>query len=245
MTKSELIAVLERLEEYYRNFYSGIDKERVVNAWYPMFRDDDPALVNRAAVVYICTEKFAPTVSGIKGIMAELRMEGQMTEMQAWGKIRDAVTGSTNRNEASREFTKLPPILRKIVANPSTLISWRNVSEDTFEGVIASNFQRSYREHAKREAVYYAIPGQLQAEQAWRVEGPGEDLALPEPEIEKTISQVVEEANEKAAEHGMTMTEELREKHSSRLDSFFTPITKDEKRIIQRREERKGERFLK
>ena len=244
MQKKELITVLERLEEYYRNFYSGVEKERVLNAWYPMFRDDDPAEVNRAVVVYICTEKFAPTVAGIKTIMAENRMAGQMTEMQMWSKVRDAVDGSQNRSAAAEEYAKLPPILRKVVGSPSQLISWRKVSEDTFEGVIASNCQRSYRELAKREAVYYAIPGQLQAEQNWRVDGPRDEIALPAPMITKTISQVVEEANSKAAEHRI-LTDELRQKHASGLDAFLAPMTKDEKRIVEKREEKKAERFLK
>ena len=244
MQKKELVTVLERLEEYYRNFYSGIEKERVFNAWYPMFKDDDTAEVNRAVIVYICTEKFAPTVAGIKTIMAENRMAGQMTEMQMWSKVRDAVDRSLNRADAAEQYAKLTPILKKVVGSPSQLISWRKVSEDTFEGVIASNCQRSYRELAKREAVYYAIPGQLQAEQDWRVNGPQEEIALPAPEITKTISQVVEEANAKAAEH-RTGADDLREKHSSRLDAFMAPMTKDEKRLVEKREEKKAERFLK
>ena len=188
MTKQELIAVMERLEEYYRNFYSGGDKQRVLDAWYPMFRDDDASEVNRAVVAYICTEKFAPTVAGIKTIMAENRMAGQMTEMQAWQKIRDAVDFSTNREEARKQYDQLSPLLKKLAGSPSQLISWRKVNEDTFEGVIASNVQRSYRELARREAVYYAIPGQLQQEQTWRVEGPKEQAALPEAEKPKKLN---------------------------------------------------------
>ena len=244
MQKKELIAVLERLEEYYRNFYSGTDRERVLNAWYPMFRDDPADEVNRAVIAYICTEKFPPTVAGIKTIMAENRMAGQMTEMQAWGKIREAVDKADNRTEAAKAYLGLPPILQKIVGNPSQLISWQDVSDDTLEGVIASNIQRSYRELAKREAVYYAIPGQLQAEQTWRVDGPQNKVALPEPEIVRTIDDVVREANEKAAEHGMVMTDELREKHSARLDAFMKPVTKMDLKAVEFRENRKAERYL-
>ena len=68
MTKQELADVMTRLEEYYRGFYSGVEKERVFRAWYPMFQDDDAGEVNRAVISYICTEKFAPTIAGIKSI---------------------------------------------------------------------------------------------------------------------------------------------------------------------------------
>ena len=69
--------------------------------------------------------------------------------------------------------------MKRVVVSPSQLITWRKIDEATFEGVIASNVQRSYRELARREAVYYAIPGQLQAEQQWRIEAPEEEKALP------------------------------------------------------------------
>lgn len=244
MLKKELITVLERLEEYYRNFYYGSDKERVLNAWYPMFRDDEAGEVNRAAITYICTEKYAPSVAGIKTIMAENRMAGQMTEMEAWNQIRKAIDAANGRTQAAEAYAKLPPILRKLVCEPNRLRVWFRCDDNTLEGVIASNIQRSYRELAKREAVYYAIPGQLQSEQEWRVKGPKEVTALPEPEITKTISQVVEEANTKAAEH-RTLTDELRKKHASGLDAFLAPMSKDEKRIVERREDKKAERFLK
>ena len=183
MTKQELAAVMERLEEYYKNFYSGGDKQRVLDAWYPMFKDDESGEVNRAVIAYICTEKFAPTVAGIKTIMAENRMAGQMTEVEAWQNVRDAVNYSTSRDQAKVQYEKLPPLLKRLVGSAGQLVSWLKISEDTFEGVIASNFQRSYRELARREAVYHAIPGQLQAEQRWRVEGPKEQpQPLPKPQ---------------------------------------------------------------
>ena len=188
MTPKELSAVMDRLEKYYRNYYAGTDKKEVFAAWFEMFKDDDPAEVNRAVVAYICTNTFPPTVAGIKTLMAENRMAGQMTEMQAWQKIRDAVDFSTNRDEARKQYDQLSPLLKKLAGSPSQLISWRKVNEDTFEGVIASNVQRSYRELARREAVFYAIPGQLQAEQTWRVEGPKEQAALPEAEKPKKLA---------------------------------------------------------
>ena len=180
MTQEELMKLMDRLEKYYRNFYADTNKPEVFNAWYAMFKDDDFQEVSRAVVAYICTEKFAPTVAGIKTIMAENRMAGQLTEIEAWGIVRDAVDYSTNRSEALEQWRKLAPIIKKLVGSPSQLLAWRKVSDDTFEGVIASNIQRSYRELARREAVYHAIPGQLQAEQKWRVEGPKEQSALPE-----------------------------------------------------------------
>ena len=217
---------------------------QVLNAWYGMFKDDDFREVNRAAITYICTQNYPPTVAGLKTIMAENRMAGQMTEMQAWNKIRKAINDAGSRNDAIEAFSKLPSILQKLVCEPAQLRQWRVCDDNTLEGVIASNAQRSYRELARREAVWYTIPGQLQQEQTWRVDAPG-PIALPEPEVRRSVSEIVEHANAKASEHGMIMTDELREKHSGRLDAFIAPMTAEEKKIVAKREEMRAERYLK
>ena len=240
MKKTEMITVLERLEEYYRNFYNGTDKERVLNAWFPMFQDDPADEVNRAVVVYICTEKFAPTVSGIKNIMAENRMAGQMTEMQAWSKIRDAIKNAGDRYTAAEAFGKLPAILQKLVDTPTRLRDWRQCSDDTLEGVIASNVQRSYRELAKREAVWFAIPGQLQVEQGWRVDAP-ELIALPEPpkqmSHDERFAKMDEDAKTYREKYLAPQTESLAEK----VSAFKAPFTDNELKMMaakQRYEEK-------
>ena len=223
MKKTEMITVLERLEEYYRNFDNGTDKERVLNV-----------------VVYICTEKFAPTVSGIKNIMAENRMAGQMTEMQAWSKIRDAIKKAGDRYTAAEAFGKLPAILQKLVDTPNRLRDWRQCSDDTLEGVIASNVQRSYRELAKREAVWFAIPGQLQVEQGWRVDAP-EQTALPEPpkqlSHDERFAKMDEDAKAFREKYLDPQTESLAEK----VSAFKAPFTDNELKMMaakQRYEEK-------
>jgi len=188
MTKLELGKVLELLESYYKGFYSGNDKVKVFEAWYPMFQDDDAAEVNRAVVAYICTEKFAPTVAGIKGLMAEERMRGQMTEMEAWSSVREAIDKSSTKTKAIEAYNALSPVVRKVCGSPSMLAYWYKLTDQELETVVASNVQRSYREWARREAVYYAIPGQLQSKQQWRL-GSEEKVALPpkpeQPKFEK------------------------------------------------------------
>lgn len=246
MTPKELSEIMNRLEKYYKNFYSGLDKKEVFAAWYDMFRDDDAGEMMKASVIYIRTNAYPPTVAGIANIMSENRLAGQMTEMEAWNRIRKAIDNANDRPNAAEAYAKLPPLLKKLVCDPNRLRTWYRCDDNTLEGVVASNIQRSYRELARREVVYNALPGQLQAEQSWRVEGPKEQTALPEPhQMEKTISQVVEEANARSAEHGMIMTDELRRKHASRLDGFFTPMTEAEKKLIEKRETEKAERYLK
>lgn len=237
MKKTEMITVLERLEEYYRNFYNGTDKERVLNAWFPMFQDDPADEVNRAVVVYICTEKFAPTVSGIKNIMAENRMAGQMTEMQAWSKIRDAIKKAGDRYTAAEAFTALPAILQKLVDTPNRLRDWRQCSDDTLEGVIASNVQRSYRELAKREAVWFAIPGQLQVEQGWRVDAP-EQTALPEPPKQLSHDERFAKMDEDAKAYREKYLDPQTESISEKVSAFLQPMTDAELKMFEAKAKR-------
>lgn len=233
MTKEEMIAVLERLEEYYRNFYGGTDKERVLNAWYPMFQDDPAEEVTRAVVGYICTEKYAPTVSGIKTIMAENRMAGQMTEIQAWGRIRKAIDKADDRYSAAEEFAKLPAILKKLVSDPSQLRAWRKCSDDTIEGVIASNVQRSYRDLAKREAVWYAIPGQLQHEQTWRVDDYLGQISLPEPIKQLTHEERFERMDQDAKAYREKYITQTGQDLSEKVDAFRQPMKDAELKMFE------------
>ena len=64
------------------------------------------------------------------------------------------------------------------------------------------------------------------------------------PGKQMTISEIVETANLLSAAHGMKMTEELRKKHAEQVTRFLVPMTKIEIKIVEKREENKGKRFL-
>ena len=185
MTENEIIKVLGLLETAYgvKKFYADTDKGKVVYLWSVIFREEDAVEVNRAVVDCISTLQFAPTIADIKQRIAQSRMEGQPTEMEAWQVVRRAVEDANSREESQTAYNNLSPILQKVVGSPSQLRAWRKVGDEDFETVVASNVMRSYRELAKREAGYYALPGQLQATQQWRIEGPKLDAlpAAPEP----------------------------------------------------------------
>lgn len=244
MTIQELAIVMQKLESYYKNFFSGTEKEKILHDWYPYFREDDVREVNRAVMIYTCTSTFAPTIAGIKMLMAEYRQQGQKTEMEAWQDIRTAVENSGTRRDAVNEYSKLSPIIQKVVGSPSQLTAWRKVSDDTFEGVIASNIQRSYRELAKREAAFYAIPNQMRETEGWRIDGPQNLEALPAPEGTKSVDDILRESYEGAAAGGMTMTEELREKNAAKVEDFLKPVTKAEKKLVEERDRARQERYL-
>ncbi len=226
MTIENIGTMLELLETAYgESFYKGTNREKTLRLWSVMFRDDEPKEVLIAVKSCIATLQYPPKVADIKSRIAQNRMAGQLTEMEAWSKIREAVKNACTSVDANTAFLCLPEILQKCVGTPSQLRSWHGVSADTFEGVIASNVQRNYRELARREATYNALPKDMQAAQNWMVEEPKNVTMLPEP-AEKSIGEIIEEANDKSAENrNITMTNELKGKHADRVSAFLTPLT--------------------
>lgn len=58
------------------------------------------------------------------------------------------------------------------------------------------------------------------------------------------ISEVIETANRLSAANGMQMTEDLRRKNAERVTRFLVPMTSIEIKIVEKREEKKGQRYL-
>lgn len=236
MTEQEIIKVLGLLETAYgqKRFYADTDKKSVVYLWSVMFREDEAVEVNRAVVNCISTLQFPPTIADIKTRLAEARMAGQMTEMEAWGLVSEAVNNANGRKEAQEAFDQLPAILRKVVSKPEQLRAWRKVSDESFETVVASNVIRSYRELAKREAGYYALPIQVRDKEAWMIEAPTYE-ALPAPEeTPKLEGEAYREAQ------GLQV-----QTSQEKLDAFLRPVTEGDIKALQFREQQKFERIFK
>ena len=95
MNEQDFSKIMERLEDFYPNFYAGRDKKKVFFLWYPLFKNDATEDVARAVTICICTLKFAPTVAEIKQQMAESRLEDQPTAIEAFQVISAAVKKSS------------------------------------------------------------------------------------------------------------------------------------------------------
>ena len=239
MTEQELGKVMKLLEKYYKNFYAGMNKEEVFAAWYPLFKDDDAKAVERAVVEVVCTLRFPPTVADIKTQMAEDRLEDQMTPLEAFQKISEAVDNADGRMMAGVAFNELPPILRKIVGNPSQLISWRHVSEETFHTVIMSAIRSSYEILAKREVKYYALPEGVRKAAGWRIEGK-EMVALPEPKETRTLDDLLDDMDRETAEYREREGMVKNEAYNDRVAEFLKPVTKEDIARVEFREQQKG-----
>ena len=206
---------------------------KVANLWSVMFQDDEPKEVLLAVKNCIATLSFPPRVADIKSRIAQSRLDGQMTEMEAWSEVRKAVNDSGTYSDANKAFLGLPAILQKCVGTPSMLKAWHQVSIDTFEGVIASNFLRSYRETAKNEAMYNALPKDMQSEQSYLNPTPKEVTMLPEPAPQKTFEERDIEMNIEAQVYRERQGIEANPEYGSKVADFLKPMTDTELKMFE------------
>lgn len=240
MTVQDVASMLQLLESNYgQRFYDGVNKEYVLKTWSAMFRDDDPALVMQGVKNCINTMPYKPTIADIRKRMSQARMQGQMTEIQAFQAIQQAVEKSYGREDAVKQFAALPPILQELVCTPSQLRSWRLVNEDTFQSVVMSVIARSYRELAQREADFHALPKDLQQAEGWMLPKGTPAEALPQPVKEKTLDEMEAEQERKSEafreRFGITPNPE----YADRVAAFVSPMTDEDRKRMDETERAK------
>ena len=239
MTQKDIEKVMDLLVAAYgEKAYPTADPKqmaKVSSLWSVMFAEDDPAEVLLAVKNCIATSPYAPHVSDIKSRIAQSRIAGQMTEMEAWINIRKAIKKAGTSAEANQAFSEMPQILRKVVGEPGTLKEWRGVSLDTLEGVIASNCQRSYRELAKTEATFNALPKDIQRKSSWMVSEP-EPTMLPEPKPQKTHEERFADMDADAAEYRRKYVLPQSQDMTDRVNAFIAPMTDSERKLMEARQ---------
>ena len=171
MTIFNIGEMLTLLEAAYgkSKVYAESTKEDIMQLWETMFKDDDPAEVAVAVKDCIATLQFPPRIADIKSRIAQGRMAGQPTEMEAWALVYKAIMESTRIGKAQTMFDALPPIAQDLVAMPEQLLDWHDVPGDKLTTVVASNFMRSYKTKAERQASYHALPTDIQKHEAWKL----------------------------------------------------------------------------
>ena len=129
-----------------------------IRNWHSFFEHDSFELVEAAVRAYIATstERFMPNVGQIKEQIRKLTAPEQMSEAEAWTRIKKAL--SNGLYGAEEEYAKLPHVLQRLVGSPSRLREWAQMDADTVESVIGSNIQRSYRAISAQEAEWAKLP---------------------------------------------------------------------------------------
>lgn len=164
MTREETLAIMSILKAAYPSFYKDMkrsDAESVVGLWAAMFADEPAELVATAVKAHIATDDkgFPPHIGAIKAAIGKIMQPEEMTEIEAWALVEKAVRNMQFGSDA--EFYKLPEICQRLVGSPQQLREWGQMDSETVGGVVASNFQRSYRARAKYEREQMAMPSDV------------------------------------------------------------------------------------
>ena len=161
MTREESARILMELGTNYPDTDKGKSREAMsakVNLWASMFAEEPFALVQAAVRAYIAnsTERFAPNIGQIKEQIRKLTHPDELTEGEAWALVQKAMQNSAYN--AAEEFSRLPPLVRKVIGSASNLRAYAMMGEAEALTVFSSNFQRGYRTAQSREAAMEKTP---------------------------------------------------------------------------------------
>jgi hypothetical protein len=143
----------------YRNFYKDLTKEeaeQLIDLWAELFESDPVNQVTEAVKSLIYSLQFPPTIADVKGKLSLINTKPSMSAVEAWGLIAEATQDSLYNSV--EQFNKLPALVQRLVGSPTQLKEWATMDSDIVNSVVASNFQKSYREVAIVEKEYQALP---------------------------------------------------------------------------------------
>ena len=166
MNREETLKIMAVLKAAYPNYYRGMtpkDATGIVGLWQEMFDGDPYELVAAAVKALLASDEkgFPPHIGAVKTKLRSLTDRNRMTEGEAWGLVRTALSRSLYRSR--EEFDKLPKEIQRLVGSPNQLREWAMMDVDTVQSVIASNFQRSYRAREASDREYEALPADVKA----------------------------------------------------------------------------------
>lgn len=158
---AKLMAVLETAYPMFYAKKTQQEREDAIRLWAEMFAEEPAEVVAMAvkALIKSRVSTFPPGIGEITEKIHQITQPEQMTELEAWSLVAKAVSNSAYNS--GEEFRKLPPVVQRLVGTPAQLKQWAVMDSETFNSVVASNFQRSYKVRAKNERDYLALPSSV------------------------------------------------------------------------------------
>ncbi len=152
MTIQETATVFQILQGAYPSWKPNRD---TLVAWSALFVDEPAETVVAGVKAFIAsdTKGFAPTIGQIKSVIHT--PPDQLSESEAWALVYKAIQNGIYG--CFIEFEKLPPIIQKVIGDPTQLRSWALLTEG-LDTVVASNFMRSYRTELERQRINASLP---------------------------------------------------------------------------------------
>jgi len=162
MTREETKKIVMVIASTYPNWHP-MDMSFTVDAWTSMLDGFSYQQISTALKAFILTDTsgFAPSVGQLIGLLDRVGNNQELSEMEAWSLVSDALRRSTYYAES--EFEKLPDVVQKAVGSPSILRNWAQTDTQSVENVIQSNFMRTYRTELARSRELRKMPDDVGA----------------------------------------------------------------------------------
>lgn len=192
ITEEQFKTLVRAMKSVYRD-PAFIANNEAFNMWFALLKDLSYEELSFAVKTWMQTEEKEPTVAGLR-IKANDAKPMDMTALEAWGVVRNAVTRSGYGYK--EEYAALPPELQKSVGVPENLRDWSQVEIGTLDTVIQSQFIKNYYVVKKRteeaERTSPEISSLIGNIQQRMVESPKRE-SLPTPKPEETFSPAIED----------------------------------------------------
>jgi len=164
MTFDETHTILTLLQTEYPQSFAKMDDRAMamkLKLWATEFQYDDYRAVYAVvrAIMSAGNREFAPNIGVIREKLRSFAMDGELTENEAWSIVSKAISNGIYGYQ--EEYAKLPPAVQKAVGEPEQLKRWAVMDENEVQSVVASNFQRSYRQIAANERELAKIPADV------------------------------------------------------------------------------------
>lgn len=146
MNKKEIVKILALYKIAFPRTYNNLspsDEDVLLNLWYAQFKSYDYKLVADALNYWLAadTTGYAPTIGQLKNTIYNAA-NPSLTEGEAWAVVRKAMQDG---GFTKAEWETLPEDIKTVCVSPQTVWQWAQMDSAEVNGVIASNFSRSYR----------------------------------------------------------------------------------------------------
>lgn len=160
MDREDIKKVIGVMMSSYPN-YKPQDMKMTVDVWYEMLQEYEASDVFIALKSYIAsdTSGFAPSIGQLVNMICKTTKPQIMNEHEAWSLVRKALENGIYNSQ--REFDNLPELVQKAVGSANQIHVWAS-DPDYDEGVMSSNFMRSYRTVCQRQSEYDRMPKEAQ-----------------------------------------------------------------------------------
>lgn len=154
LSRDDFKVIMASLKSAYPNW--NIDQHGI-NLWYSTLQDIPYPTLNKAALNYVMTHKFAPTIADLRELSYRLSTDAPMLAPAAWNQLIRALRQAYSP-DSEMYWDQLPDLTKKIVGGYTTFRQWGNTSLETLESVQRPMFLKRFEDYQRREMMDKITP---------------------------------------------------------------------------------------